>query len=201
MAHTKCTGSALALEYNEKYLDNVKLACYCPSCSQTEVREPTPYKIVQTENGYVAGHTPARPCGARRCSRCSRCALTGNAEVDRRCSANYTIDSGVAADAGWRLASLSGAVSARSIRPCTRPSVRLSPTPRVCIYQHHVKCEHDYHPAAHQHQLAVIAVTWARMAMHARRVDILVLCSSSSCSMASCSSAQCRSNSFRRSGI
>ena len=53
MAHTKCTGSALALEYNEKYLDNVKLACYCPSCSQTEVREPTPYKIVQTENGYV----------------------------------------------------------------------------------------------------------------------------------------------------
>ena len=49
----KCTGSALALEYNEKYLDNVKLACYCPSCSKTEVREPAPYKIIQTENGYV----------------------------------------------------------------------------------------------------------------------------------------------------
>ena len=50
----RCVGSVLALEYNEKYVDNnVKLACYCPSCSKTEVREPTPYKILQTENGYV----------------------------------------------------------------------------------------------------------------------------------------------------
>jgi len=53
MNYTKCTGSHLALEYNEKHLYNIKLACYCPYCCITTEREPTPYKIIQTENGYT----------------------------------------------------------------------------------------------------------------------------------------------------
>ena len=53
MQYTKCSGKPLAIEYNEKYLNNVKLACYCPFCSLTTEREPTPYKIIQTDNGYV----------------------------------------------------------------------------------------------------------------------------------------------------
>lgn len=53
MQYTKCLGKPRALEYNEKYLNNVKLACYCPFCSLTTKREPTPYKIIETDNGYV----------------------------------------------------------------------------------------------------------------------------------------------------
>ena len=53
MNYTKCTGSSLALEYNENYLDNTKLACYCPYCCMVTKREPTPYKIVKTDNGFI----------------------------------------------------------------------------------------------------------------------------------------------------
>jgi len=53
MNYTKCTGSSLALEYNENYLYNIKLACYCPYCSLTTEREPTPYKIIQNEKSYI----------------------------------------------------------------------------------------------------------------------------------------------------
>ena len=53
MNYTKCVGDKLALEYNEKYIDNIKLACYCPYCCMTTEREPTPYKIIQTDNGYT----------------------------------------------------------------------------------------------------------------------------------------------------
>ena len=53
MNYTKCIGKPLALEYNEKYIDNVKLACYCEHCCMTTKRESTPYKIIQTDNGYI----------------------------------------------------------------------------------------------------------------------------------------------------
>ena len=53
MNYTKCTGDYLALEYNEKYIDNVKLACYCEHCCMTTKREPTPYKIIKTNDGYI----------------------------------------------------------------------------------------------------------------------------------------------------
>jgi len=53
MNYTKCTGKPLALEYNENYLYNVKLACYCPYCCLTTKREPTPYKIIKTDNGFI----------------------------------------------------------------------------------------------------------------------------------------------------
>lgn len=51
--YTKCVGTPLALEYNENYLNNVKMACYCPYCSLTTKREPTPYKIIKTEDGFI----------------------------------------------------------------------------------------------------------------------------------------------------
>jgi len=53
MDFTKCSGKPVAIEYNEKYLWNAKLACYCPYCCLTTSREPTPYKIIQNENGYT----------------------------------------------------------------------------------------------------------------------------------------------------
>ena len=53
MNYTKCVGKPLALEYNEKYVNNIKLACYCPYCCMVTNREPTPYKIIQTNNGYT----------------------------------------------------------------------------------------------------------------------------------------------------
>ena len=53
MDYTKCTRGYSAIEYNEKYLDNIKLACYCPYCCMTTKRESTPYKIIQTDNGYI----------------------------------------------------------------------------------------------------------------------------------------------------
>jgi hypothetical protein len=53
MNYTKCVGNRLALEYNEKYIDNIKLACYCEHCCMTTKRESTPYKIIQTDNGYI----------------------------------------------------------------------------------------------------------------------------------------------------
>ena len=53
MNYTKCIGKLLALEYNEKYIDNVKLACYCEYCCMTTERESTPYKIIKTDNGYI----------------------------------------------------------------------------------------------------------------------------------------------------
>lgn len=53
MNYTKCTGTKLAIEYNENYLDNVKLACYCPYCCLTTEREPTPYKIIKTDDGFI----------------------------------------------------------------------------------------------------------------------------------------------------
>ena len=53
MNYTKCTGKPLALEYNTNYLYNVKLACYCPYCCITTEREPTPYKIIKTDNGFI----------------------------------------------------------------------------------------------------------------------------------------------------
>jgi hypothetical protein len=49
----ECTGDYLALEYNEKYIDNVKLACYCEHCCMTTKRESTPYKIIKTNDGYT----------------------------------------------------------------------------------------------------------------------------------------------------
>jgi len=49
----ECTGDYLALEYNEKYIDNVKLACYCEHCCMTTKRESTPYKIIKTNDGYI----------------------------------------------------------------------------------------------------------------------------------------------------
>lgn len=53
MDYSKCTGSILAIEYNVKYLDNVKLACYCPHCNLTTEREATPYKIIKTKDEYI----------------------------------------------------------------------------------------------------------------------------------------------------
>ena len=53
MDYTRCTRGYSAIEYNEKYLDNIKLACYCPHCCLTTKRESTPYKIIQTDNGYI----------------------------------------------------------------------------------------------------------------------------------------------------
>ena len=53
MNYTKCTGTRMAIEYNENYLYNAKLACYCPYCCLVEEREPTPYKIIKTEDGYI----------------------------------------------------------------------------------------------------------------------------------------------------
>ncbi len=53
MNYTKCTGTRVALEYNEKYLYNVKIACYCPHCCLVTKREPTPYKIIKTEDGFI----------------------------------------------------------------------------------------------------------------------------------------------------
>ena len=52
MNFTKCLGKPLAIEYNEKYDNNAKNCCYYHYCCLTEVREPTPYKIIQTEDGY-----------------------------------------------------------------------------------------------------------------------------------------------------
>ena len=49
----ECTGDYLALEYNEKYINNVKLACYCEHCCMTTKRESTPYKIIKTNDGYT----------------------------------------------------------------------------------------------------------------------------------------------------
>lgn len=53
MNYTKCTGTRMAIEYNENYVQNAKLACYCPYCCLVEEREPTPYKIIRTEDGYI----------------------------------------------------------------------------------------------------------------------------------------------------
>tara|TARA_R110000803_G_scaffold135704_2_gene202651 strand:- start:243 stop:566 length:324 start_codon:yes stop_codon:yes gene_type:complete len=53
MNYTRCTGTRLAIEYNENYLYNAKLACYCPYCCLTTKREPTPYKIIKTEDGFI----------------------------------------------------------------------------------------------------------------------------------------------------
>lgn len=48
-----CDCSIKAIEYNDKYVDNIKLACYCDFCNKTEEREPTPYKILKTNDGYI----------------------------------------------------------------------------------------------------------------------------------------------------
>ena len=53
MNYTKCTGTPLALAYNENYIKNIKMACYCPYCCLVTEREPTPYKLVKTENGFI----------------------------------------------------------------------------------------------------------------------------------------------------
>jgi hypothetical protein len=53
MKYTKCSGKPLAIEYNKNYVNNIKLACYCPFCILTTKQETTPYKIIQTDNGYT----------------------------------------------------------------------------------------------------------------------------------------------------
>ena len=53
MNFIKCSGNPLAIEYNENYVGNIKLACYCPHCCMVTKRETTPYKIIQTNNGYT----------------------------------------------------------------------------------------------------------------------------------------------------
>ena len=53
MNSSKCIGFPRAIEYNEKYVRNAKFACYCNHCNLTVIREATPYKIIQTENGVI----------------------------------------------------------------------------------------------------------------------------------------------------